>query len=220
MTARRLLIPGMWLGATALVVLAARSIAYALAPSNSLLLEQRSLRTGLQHSAGGPRLVVVALVALGLTIGLAAVFVWLASVGVRERAALAPGPLEPPRFRLLRVAGHALALTLVTCGAFSALESYLHLRAGLPWHGFGCLAGPVHVGAMPILAGLSVLAAAAIDAAGHVLRWMRRTIRLLLERPPRLDRPAALLSPIVDLIAPPKVRLLAARPRPPPLLAG
>jgi hypothetical protein len=220
MTPRRLLTAGMWLGTAALVVLAARSIAYALASSNSLLLEQRALRTGLQHSAGGPRLVVVALVAFGLTIGLAAALVWLASVGVRERAALAPGRVEPPRLRLLRVTGHALALTLVTCGAFSALESYLHLRAGLPWHGFGCLTGPVHVGAMPILAGLSVLAAAAIHAAGHVLRWMRRTIRLLLERLPRLDRAAALLSPIVDLVAPPEIRLVAARPRPPPLFAG
>jgi hypothetical protein len=220
MTARRLLTSGVWLGAAALVVLATRSIAYALAPSNTVLLEQRSLRDGLQHSAGGPRFVVVTLVALGLAIGLAATLVWLASVGVRERAALAPGGLEPPRMRLLRVTGHALALMLVTCGAFSALESYLHLRAGLPWHGLGCLTGPVHVGALPILAGLSVLAAATIDAAGHLLRWMRRAIRLLLEQPPRLDRPTAPLSPAVDLVAPPAVRLAAARPRPPPLLAG
>jgi hypothetical protein len=213
MTRKRLFIAGTWLATAGLVVLAARSLAYALA-------EPTALRTGLQSSAGGPRLVVVALVTLGLTVGLAAAVVWLASLGVRERAVLAEGHVEAPRLRLLRVVAHALVLTLATCGAFAALESYLHLRTGLQWHGFGCLTGPVHMGAMPILAGLSALAAAAIDAAGHVLRWMRRTIRGLLEQPPRLAAPAPLLSPIVDLVAPPGVRLVAARPRPPPLPVG
>lgn len=223
MTRTRLLTGGIWLGAAALVVLAARSLAYALAPSNRLLLDplqQESLRTRLQESAGGPRLVVVALVALGLLSAAAAAVVWLATVGVRERAALVPRQFEMPRLRLLHVARHAVALTLVTCGAFSVLESYLHLRAGLPWHGFSCLIGPVHVGAMPILAGLSVLAAASLHAAGHVLQWMRRALRLLLGRSPRFSRPAALLAPIVDLVALPEIRPIAARPRPPPLPVG
>jgi hypothetical protein len=213
MTVRRLLTAVTWLGAAALVVLAARSLAYALA-------QPTPLRPGLQHAAGGPRVVAVALLVLGLTAGLGVAIVWLASVGVRERAALVAGHVEAPRLRLLRVAAHALALMLVTGAAFAALESYLHVRAGLPWHGLGCLTGPVHVGAMPILAGLSVLAAAAIDAAVLVLRWMRRTLWLLLEPPPRAHRADPLLVPIVELIAAPAFHFAAARPRPPPLAAG
>lgn len=213
MTVRRLRTAGTWLGVATLVVLAARSLAYALAPATPL-------QADLQHATGGPGLVTVALVALVLGAGLAATVVWLAAVGVRERAALASGCVEAPRLRLVRVAAHGLALTLVACGTFAALESYLHGRAGLPWHGFECLTGPVHVSALPILTGLSLLAAAAVDAARHVLRWMRRTLGLLIKLPPRVAGRAPLLFPIVELVAAPAFRPLAARPRPPPLPAG
>lgn len=211
MTARRLFGAGAWLGAAGLVVLATRSLAYGLA-------EPTPLKSGLQQAAGGPRLVAVTLFALVVGFGAATAVVWLAAVGVRERAALRG--LRAPRLQPLRVAAHTVGLTLLTFAGFAALESYLHLRTGLPWHGLECLTGPVHAGAMPILAGLSALAAAAVDAAGHVLRWMRRTLRLLLESPSRTERRVPLLPPLVEFMAPPSFLTCAAYPRPPPHHGG
>jgi hypothetical protein len=206
---RRLAAAGIWLGAAALVVLAARSLAYALAPPTLLVAP-------LQHSAGGPHLVRIALVALALAAALAMSVLWLVSLGVRERAALALA--EAPRLRPLRIAAHALALTVVTSLGFAALESYLHLRAGLGWHGLHCLLGPVHRDVLPFLAGLSMVAAAVIEAGSHVLAWMQRTVRLLLERHTRgaVPTPALLLSP-ARLVAP--LLVVATRSRGPPLAA-
>ncbi len=56
-------------------------------------------RSRLEASAGGPRLVVVTLVSLGLAAGVSAFAVWLAALGVRERARLRPervAPTHPP----------------------------------------------------------------------------------------------------------------------------
>jgi hypothetical protein len=206
---RRLVSVGTWLGAAALVVLAARSLAYALAPPTLLV-------GPLQHSAGGPHLVRIALLALAVCAGLAVAVLWLASIGVRERAALTF--VEGPRLRPIRIAAHALGLTAVTSLGFAAFESYLHARAGLGWHGLHCLLGPVHRDALPFLAGLSTVAAAVIEAARHVLRWMRRTVRLLLERPAYGAAPAppVRLSP-ARLVAP--LLVVVTRSRGPPLAA-
>jgi hypothetical protein len=211
MRTERLLGAVVWLVAAALVVLAARALAYALAAPTLL-------RPTLAHSAGGPRLVLIAVVALAVCAGLATAVVWLAAVAVHERAALSELPVDEPRLRPGRILAHALALGLATCVAFTALESYLHLRSGLAWHGLGCLTGPVHVNAVPILLGFSALAAAAIEAARHVLAWMRRTLRLL--------HAAASPGHVAALVLPPTATSIFAdsaavveRSRAPPVVA-
>jgi hypothetical protein len=56
------------------------------------------------------------------------------------------------------------------------LESTIHWREGLGWHGLHCLTGPVHRNAIPILAALSLVTAALAAALEHVFAWMRRTL--------------------------------------------
>jgi hypothetical protein len=162
-----------WTLAAAFVVLATRTLAYALAPRPTLL----SLE--LQQQAGGPHLVVVGLVAVAVCAALAGALLWLAAVAVKERHALAPDRAPPPRLPLLRVLARALALWLVTSVSFASLESYIHWREGLGFHGLHCLIGPVHRDALPILAALSFLTAAALGGLAHVLSWLRRAIVLL-----------------------------------------
>lgn len=184
-----------WLGAGALVVLAARSIAYALAPS--------PLARALERDAGGPRLPVVCVAALGLALALASAVLWLAALGVRERRLLEPGPLAgTPGLRLRRVALRAVLLTAGTTLGFALLESYLHWQEGLGWHALHCLSGPVHQSAFPILGALSLVAAALAAAVEHVLEWMRRTAarlspgpRLVSLVPPRTVAPPIIPSP-------------------------
>jgi hypothetical protein len=160
-----------WLPVVALIVLAARAIAYALAPGPAAVL--------LQHRAGGPTLPVVAGVSLVLGVAVSAIVVWLAWSAVRERHALGDGLDPAPVLRPWRLAITAPALFLTSCAAFTALESYLHERAGLGMHGLSCLFGPVHRNALPLLAALALLAAALDVAARHVLAWARRTARAL-----------------------------------------
>jgi hypothetical protein len=178
-----------WLGTGALVVLAGRAIAYALSPS-PLALE-------LSHQAGGSRLPLVTVVTLALAIALSSAVLWLAALGVRERHLLEDRtPLALPRLRLGLLVGRALALWLTTMLAFALLESYIHWRAGLGWHGLHCLTGPVHRDAIPLLGALSLVAAALTGAVEHVLAWMRRVLAELRSRPrlaarvPDTQRPA------------------------------
>jgi hypothetical protein len=196
----------LWPAAVALLVLCARSLAYALAPS--------PLARVLEHSAGGPRLVTVALVSLGLAATASTLLVWLASLGVRERARLRPQRVAP-ELRLRRLALRAVLLYAASALAFACFESYLHWRAGLGFHGLSCLAGPVHRNAIPLLAALSLLAAALAEAAGHVLAWMRAVVRELRRRrfvSNPLPLPAAVTADAV-------LALAGGRPRPraPPL---
>lgn len=158
-----------WLGIGALIVLCARSLAYALSPS--------PLAAAFQHRAGGPALPVVVIGALAVGLVVAAAIVAVAAIGVRERSLVER--VAAPRLRLGRLAVRAAALFVAGSLAFVLLESYLHWRAGLGWHGLRCLTGPVHRDVIPILGGLSLIAAALAAALEHVLAWMRRTVALI-----------------------------------------
>jgi hypothetical protein len=196
----------LWPAAVAVLVLCARGLAYALAPSPLARL--------LERSAGGPGLVTVTLVSLGFAATASILVVWLASVGVRERARLRPERVAPS-LRLRRTAVRAVALYLSSSLAFAMFESYLHWRAGLGFHGLSCLVGPVHRNAIPLLAALSLLAAALAEAAGHVLAWMRAVVRELRRRRlVQLPLPFRFMAPALPL-----TRTVTARPRPrgPPL---
>ena len=200
----------LWLGPVALLVLAARWLTYALAPASPLT-------TRFEASAGGAGFVVVTLVSLGLAAAISLAALWLAVLGVRERQRLRP-ERELPRIRLCRLAFRAIVLGVASSLAFALFESWLHWRAGLGFHGLSCLFGPVHRNALPLLAALSLLAAALAEAAAHLYAWMRATAR-------------ALLTPAIELLwaavpfAPPPGRLSPAplapwaRPRAPPLPA-
>jgi hypothetical protein len=184
-----------WLVAVALVVLGARTIVYAISPS--------PLAAELSHQAGGPALPVIAAVALLLAVGLSAAVVWLAALGVRERRLLETRPvIGGPRLRLGLLAARALALWLVAMPAFALLESYIHWRQGLGWHGLHCLTGPVHRDAIPILGALSLVTAAVAAALEHVFAWMRRTLASIAAR--------GRIAGIVVLAQPPAGELLPA----------
>ena len=147
-------------------------------------------------AAGGPRRrtdpIWIAAVALPASAAVAGVGAWLVAIGVRERCALdlarwaAPAPLRPAR-----IAARAAALGLVTNLGFALVESCIHYHEGLGWMGLRCIRGPVHADAAPILVGLSLVVAALVTAADHVLAALRRAAarRALARRP----RPAAAL---------------------------
>jgi len=160
-------------GTVALLVLVARQLAYALAPSPLARL--------LEHQAGGPSMVTVTLVSLGVAAVGSTVVVWLAALSVRERARLRPGRIAPS-LRLRRMALHAAALYVTSCFSFAMFESYLHWRAGLGFHGLSCLVGPVHRNAIPLLAALALAAAALAEAVEHLVGWMRAVVRELRRR--------------------------------------
>jgi hypothetical protein len=198
-----------WTIAAALVVLLARSIAYAIAPSSAARM--------LEHRAGGPALPVLTLVALALGGSFAVGICWLAAFGVRERALLERRVLaqSPPRFDPVRTVVLAVALSAFTSIAGGLFEAYLHWRAGLGWHGIECVFGPVHRDLLPIATALSFVAAALFVAAEHVVAWMRRTFSLLRRLPTRSLRVVVFLELIVG---PTRTSLCAgsARPRAPP----
>jgi len=168
----RLLRPGAWLAGGALVVLAARAVAYSLSPS--------PLAQAFEGRAGGPALPLVVGAAVVVGLAVAAAVVGFAALGVRERALLADS--DAPPLRLGRLVVRAAVLFVTTSFAFAVFESWEHWRAGLGWHGLHCLSGPAHRSAIPILAALSLVAAALAAALEHVLAWMRRTIARLRQR--------------------------------------
>jgi hypothetical protein len=204
MRGRLLLSPGL----VALLVLTARWLAYALAPS--------PLANRYEDSAGGPPLVVVALVSLGLAALVSSLVVWLAALGVRERQRLHPERV-PPMLRLRRMGVRAVLLYAASSLAFALFESYLHWRAGIGFHGLSCLVGPVHRDAIPLLAGLALTAAAFAEAGGHLLAWMRAVVRELRRRtlaPLSFAFKGTKLPPLV-----PRRAALRARTRAPPVRA-
>jgi hypothetical protein len=205
--------PLLLVGAAVLVVLLARTTAYALSPSPAArLLEQR---------AGGPALPLVALVSLMLAVSVALVICWLAALGVRERALLERRVLAgpAPRFDVSRTLALALALSIATSIAGGLLEAYVHWRAGLGWHGLQCIIGPVHRDLLPIECGFSLVAAAIASAAEHVGAWVRRTFALLRALPPRLSGLSAVLPPVLPDTPRPTLRFAAGSPRAPPALS-
>jgi len=171
---RRLGSVAAWCATGVLVVLVARWIAYALSPVGQLPQDP-------EGAVGGPALVVVALVSLGLAAALATAAVGAAALAVRERAALESE--AAPRLDLRRVLLHAGVLWLATSFGFALLESHIHERAGLGRHGLHCLLGPAHRNAVPLLAALSLLAAALAAAERHLRAWARRVLHRLLARP-------------------------------------
>ncbi|HEV8098974.1 MAG TPA: hypothetical protein VGP56_07490 [Gaiellaceae bacterium] len=194
-----------WPAVVALLVLTARWLAYALAPS--------PLARVLEHSAGGPSLVVVTLVSLGLAVLGSAFVVWLVALGVRERARLAPERVAPS-LRLRRLALRAAALYVASSLAFAMFESYLHWRAGIGFHGLSCLVGPVHRNAIPLLAALALAAAALAEAVEHLVAWMRAVVRELRRR--RLAPQRFVLLVAASTLAP-STLAVPSRSRGPPL---
>lgn len=196
-----------WPAVVALLVLTARWLAYELAPS--------PLARVLEHSAGGPSLVIVTLVSLGLTLLGSVLVVWLAAVGVRERARLEPERVAPS-LRLRRLGLRTIGLYLASSFAFAMFESYLHWRAGIGFHGLSCLVGPVHRNAIPLLAALALAAAALAEAVEHVLAWMGAVVRELRRR--RLAAQAFVsFAPLASLA--PLLVAVPSRSRGPPLAA-
>jgi hypothetical protein len=199
-----------WAALAACVLLAARAIVYALAPWQTLA----ALR--LEHQAGGPRLATVLVVSVAVAALLAAAVLWLAVVAVRERLALEHRALVArPRLSLLRLALRGVLFFAATSLAFALVESYLHWRAGLGWHGLQCLVGPVHRDAVPVLGALSLLAVAAHGAVEHLLAWARRLVALLAARLPQLRGAGRVFSSTARLRS---VRIgSTAAPRGPPV---
>jgi hypothetical protein len=176
-----------WALAAILVIAVSRQIAYSLAGD---ALAQRLAGRG-----GGADPIWIAAVALTASLAVAAGGAWLVAIGVRERCALdlarwaAPAPL-----RASRIAVHAAVLALVTNLGFAFAESCIHYHEGLGWMGLRCIRGPVHADAAPILIGLSLVVAALVAAADHVIAALRRAAarRVLARRPGRaapLPRP-------------------------------
>jgi hypothetical protein len=187
--------PIAWLAAVALVVLGSRTIAYAISPS--------PLAAELSHQAGGLALPVITVVAILLALAFSATVVWLATLGVHERRLLETRPIVAvPRLRLGLLAARALALWLVAMPAFAYLESTIHWREGLGWHGLHCLTGPVHRNAIPILGALSLATAALAAALEHVFAWMRRTLASIA-RPRRIAGIVVLAEPHSATLLPP-----------------
>jgi hypothetical protein len=183
-----------WTLITAAVVLATRTIVYAVAPSQSQLLVALAHQTGPPDAVGA--LIVLATVAA--MAGVAAL--WLAVIAVRERIALEQREIiGAPRLRPSWLAARAVGVFATASLVFAMLESYIHWRAGLGWHGLHCLVGPVHRDAIPVLAGLSILAVAAHGAVEHLLAWARRLVALLTARLPLLRGAATVHNSTVRL---------------------
>jgi hypothetical protein len=168
-----------WTLAAILVIAVSRQIAYALAGD--------AVAARLAGRGGGADPVWIAAVALTASAAVAGVGAWLVAIGVRERCALdlarwaQPAPLRAPRIAL-----RAAALGLATNLGFALAESCIHYHEGLGWMGLRCIRGPVHADAAPILVGLSLVVAALVTAADHVLAALRRVAaRRALARRPR-----------------------------------
>jgi hypothetical protein len=137
-----------WLAVTAAVALVARAAVYSFTPRPT------PLSASLAAATGGPSL-VIGLVACALAVGVSVAMIGTAAVAVAERSRLEPlATSASPGIRPLRVAHQALVLLAASSIVFALVESYVHWRAGLGWHGLRCLTGPVHRDALPFLAAL------------------------------------------------------------------
>ena len=164
---------GVWDVLCVLIIVATRWLSYLLAP-RSVLLE------ALAHQEAGPQLTGVLVGGVLVAAGVAVAVLWVALIAVRERLALEGRRLAAtPQLSLPRLGARFAALFLVSSFSFAMTESWIHWRDGLGWHGLGCLLGPVHRDAIPILAALTLVAVAVHGALEHLLAWARRLFALL-----------------------------------------
>ena len=197
-----------WLLAVVPVWLGSRAVAYALAPANPVARELEG-RTGgtapLAVTAG----VLVAVLAVGAGV------LWVASLSVRERAALAGE--EAPRVDWRRLVLRVAVVFVLATVTFTGVEIWLHVQAGLGFHGWHCILGPMHRDALPFLGAFSVAAGLVLAAVERLVAWARRLVRALCARPPRL-RPATLPRPLSEPLVPSVApRRFAARGPPLPV---
>jgi hypothetical protein len=202
---KRLLRIGAWSVTTVIVILLARTVAYAVSPSPMAEL--------LQHRAGGPALPVLVVTALAAGLAVAIAITFLAWLGVRERALVERS--AAPRMRIARMTGRAALLWCAEAVLGGLFEAYLHWRAGLGWHGLHCVFGPVHRNLLPIDAALSLIAAAVATALEHVVAWMRRTLQRLADVAPYIG-PTAFACAAPTPAPRMRPRLASGGPRAPP----
>jgi hypothetical protein len=150
------------------IALVARTIAYALSPS-----PQAEVLSG---KLGGPHLLVV----VGVTLGLAAVasvlLIALTAAMIGERSRLAQ-VMDAPRLDARAIPLRAGGLFGAAALVFATGESTIHWHAGYGFHPQHCLTGPVHENAIPILAALALVASVAIAVADRLRAWAHRTLR-------------------------------------------
>jgi hypothetical protein len=126
--------------------------------------------------------------------------------------------MRAPRLRLARLAVRFSVLFAAVCTAFTLVESTIHWREGLGWHGIHCLVGPVHRDAIPLLAALSLVAVAIAAAVDHLVAWTRRTFARLARVPRvRIRVDHALLRPTEPA---PRWSAAPHAPRGPPRLSA
>jgi hypothetical protein len=203
----------LWASALLLVVGLGRQIAYGLSDAP---LAQR-----LASQGGGTSPALVAAISLGLAAAAAAVGLWLVATGLRERSRLqmdgwaaGSNPIRPGR--LLR---RWLQLSAVSALVFTSFESILHYRAGLGFHAYHCLFGPVHQDALPILVALSLLVVAAVTAAEAVLAAARRMVARILRARVAVPVPSARHARLPDSAPGGRPAAGGRRTRGPPLPA-
>jgi hypothetical protein len=170
----------MWAVVGVFVVSLGRWIAYALAAG--------TLAQKLSSQGAGARPAVVAAISLGLALAATATGLWLVAAGLRERSHLElDGWAASSRpFSARRLLARSTALSAVTIVAFTTVESLIHYEDGLGFHGWHCIAGPVHQNAAPIMVALSLMAAAVVTAVDAVLAAARRVVaQLVLAGPAR-----------------------------------
>jgi Na+/proline symporter len=180
-----------WIPAVAGIVLAARALAYGFVPGQDA--------TRFAAQAGGPALPALAAAALVAALAVAASIILLTTLAVRERLRLEDRLLvATPSFSARAAVVRAVALFAAALPCAALLESYVHWRAGLGWHGLSCLVGPVHRDLVPFLGALSIVVAATSAAVEHLVAWMRRVVATLAPAVRVASRRAALPAPRTD----------------------
>jgi hypothetical protein len=164
----------MWALVGLFVVSLGRWIAYALAAG--------TLAQKLSSQGAGARPAVVAAISLGAALAATATGLWLVAAGLRERSRLElDGWAASSRpFSARRLLTRSAALSAVTIVVFTTVESLIHYEDGLGFHGWHCIAGPVHQNAAPIMIALSLVAAAVVTAVDAVLAAARRVVARLV----------------------------------------
>jgi hypothetical protein len=191
-----------WLVAIAAIELVARALSYALSP------DPRAEVFG--DVTGGTRPVVIAAVALALGALVAGAVLWVAALAVRERHRLRGAHGPAPRLRLWRMVLRGAVLFAANTTVFTVVETSIHWREGLGFHGLHCLLGPVHRDALPLIGALVLVAVALAEAVGHAVAFGRRVVAAegTRRRLPRTLRPVLVRAarPLVQTIDAPAVR--------------